>query len=592
MADILQITTPALPRNYVNPNATQAPQEQFQLANTTQVVSTQQRTDQQTQDNADYSGENLLKPLELAISQNPSMTAQSVQSLMTEELLNALKASGNTSGLDELTALANEILLTPENLSADMAEQAKGATVFNGKLFDMLRNLTNLSEKAFGGSEIRENITAFLKSYVNATTPEDVMRSLSQTFRFMSDEMFASRSISDELSSLAQKFADNNALENFPELKEQALEAMKNASGSLLMTDRLKGLISLVSYNLSRIQNSPDGLKNAFDKLMDSILQSPDIPKDMANELQRVFSEFVENSKLPDDVKSFTLGRELVDMGSLSANKLADSVKNFANHMDNPVFLQSLSDIDTTNGLFSIKDVLSLITPEKNLSDIDNMLESFTQNKDLNVLAENLSKVLNSIENENVKLPLAQRLNEVLQNILEKGDAQYEKPTAMENFTNFLLKNINDSALNTLPQFSRDNLMSSLLTAPGAYTPLLHALLPLKTEDGDKKAFGELWADNTEDGENFHILLDFSVDDVGEFELEINAEERDLTVNLFCPEDFSKNFPNMRTAIARFAAGKGYSVRTSNVGVLREKRSLTSVFPNVMNKRGGLNVSA
>ena len=159
MADILQITTPALPRNYVNPNATQAPQEQFQLANTTQVVSTQQRADQQTQDNADYSGENLLKPLELAISQNPSMTAQSIQSLMTEELLNALKASGNTSGLDELTALANEILLTPENLSADMAEQAKGATVFNGKLFDMLRNLTNLSEKAFGGSEIRENIT-------------------------------------------------------------------------------------------------------------------------------------------------------------------------------------------------------------------------------------------------------------------------------------------------------------------------------------------------------------------------------------------------------------------------------------------------
>lgn len=592
MADILQITTPALPRNYVNPNATQAPQEQFQLANTTQVTSAQQRTDQQTQDNADYSGENLLKPLELAISQNPSITADSVRSLMTEELMNALKASGNESFLDTITALANEILLTPENLSADMAEQAKDATVFNGKLFDMLRNLTNLSEKAFGGSEIRDNITAFLKSYVNASTPEDVMRSLSQTFSFMSDEMFASRSISEELSGLAQKFADNNALQNFPELREQALETMKNASGSLLMTDRLKGLISLVSYNLSRIQNTPDGLKNAFDKLIDSMLQSPDIPKDMANELQRVFSEFVENSKLPDDVKSFTLGRELVDMGSLSAGKLADTVKNFANHMDNPVFLQSLSDIDTTNGLFSIKDILSLVTPEKNLPDIDNMLQSFTQNKDLNALAENLSKVLNSIENENVKLPLAQRLNEVLENILEKGDAQYEKPTAMENFTNFLLKNIDDSALKTLPQFNHDNLMSSLLTAPGVYTPLLHALLPLKDDESDQKAFGELWADNSEDGENFHILLDFSVDDVGDFELEINAEERDLTVNLFCPEDFSKNFPNLRTAIARFAAGKGYSVKTSNVGVLKEKRSLTTVFPHINNKRGGLNVTA
>lgn len=591
MADILQITTPALPRNYVNPNATQAPQDQFQLANTTQVTSTQQRTDQQTQDNADYSGENLLNPLELAISQNPSLTAQSIQQLMNEELMAALKATGQTSFLDKLTSLANEIMLTPETLSADMAEQAKDSTIFSGKLFDSLRNTLMLSEKAFGGSEIRDNITAFLKSYVNASTPESVMKSLSNTFRFMSEEMFASRSISEELSSLSEKFADNNALENFPELKEQTLETMKNASGSLLMTDRLKGIISLVSYNLSRIQTNPEGLKNAFDKLLDSIMQSPDMPKDLSQQLMKEFESFVENSKLPDDVKSFSLGRELVNMGTLSANRLADAVKNFANHMDNPVFLQSLSDIDVGNNLSSIKEILSLITPEKNLSDIDNMLKDFANHKDLNILAENLSKVLNSIENENVKLPLAQRLNEVLENILEKGDAQYEKPTAMENFTNFLLKNIDDSALKTLPQFNHDNLMSSLLTAPGVYTPLLHALVPLKTEDGEK-AFGELWADNSDDGENFHILLDFSVEDVGDFELEINAESRDLTVNLFCPEDFSKNFSDMRTAIARFAAGKGYSVRTSNVGVLREKRSLTEVFPNITEKRGGLNVSA
>ncbi len=591
MADILQITTPALPRNYVNPNATQAPQDQFQLANTTQVTSTQQRTDQQTQDNADYSGENLLNPLELAISQNPSLTAQSIQQLMNEELMAALKATGQTSFLDKLTSLANEIMLTPETLSADMAEQAKDSTIFSGKLFDSLRNTLMLSEKAFGGSEIRDNITAFLKSYVNASTPESVMKSLSNTFRFMSEEMFASRSISEELSSLSEKFADNNALENFPELKEQTLETMKNASGSLLMTDRLKGIISLVSYNLSRIQTNPEGLKNAFDKLLDSIMQSPDMPKDLSQQLMKEFESFVENSKLPDDVKSFSLGRELVNMGTLSANRLADAVKNFANHMDNPVFLQSLSDIDVGNNLSSIKEILSLITPEKNIPDIDNILKDFANHKDLNILAENLSKVLNSIENENVKLPLAQRLNEVLENILEKGDAQYEKPTAMENFTNFLLKNIDDSALKTLPQFNHDNLMSSLLTAPGVYTPLLHALVPLKTEDGEK-AFGELWADNSDDGENFHILLDFSVEDVGDFELEINAESRDLTVNLFCPEDFSKNFSDMRTAIARFAAGKGYSVRTSNVGVLREKRSLTEVFPNITEKRGGLNVSA
>ena len=590
MSDILQITTPALPKNYVNPNATQAPQEQFQLADTTHVTSTQERTDQQTQDNADYSGENLLKPLELVIAENPTMTAESVKALLNEELMNALKASGTTSFLDELTSLANEILLNPDNVASDIAEQAKDSTMFTGKLFDILRNATLLSDSAFGGSEVKNSVTAFLKAYVNASSPQDVMKSLSSMFGFLSNEMFASRSISEELADLARKFADNNALQNFGELKEQAAEAMKNASGSLLMTDRLKGILSLVTYNLSRVQGSPNGLKDAFEKLFSSISDNPDMPQSMADELKKAFAEFVENSDLPDDVKSSTLGKSFVNGGAVSAQTLADSVKGFSENIDKQSFLQNLSDINTDNGLMSLKELLSLVVPDKNAKDIDGMLRDFADKKDLNELASNLSKVINSIESEDVKLPLAQRLNEALENILNKGGVEYEKPTAMENFTNFLLKNLDDASLRNIPQFDRENLMSSLLTAPGVYTPLLHALVPLQVDD--KRAYGELWADNSDDGENFHILLDFSVEDVGDFELELNAEKRDLTVNLFCPEDFSKSFGNMRTAIARLAAGKGYSVRTSNVGVLREKRTLTKVFPNITEKRGGLNVTA
>ncbi|MGN0654556.1 MAG: hypothetical protein ACI4KD_06525 [Oscillospiraceae bacterium] len=590
MSDILQITTPALPKNYVNPNTTQAPQEQFQLADTAHVTSTQERTDQQTQDNADYSGENLLKPLELVIAENPTMTAESVKALLNEELMNALKASGTTSFLDELTSLANEILLNPDNIASDIAEQAKDSTMFTGKLFDILRNATLLSDSAFGGSEVKNSVTAFLKAYVNASSPQDVMKSLSSMFGFLSNEMFASRSISEELADLARKFADNNALQNFGELKEQAAEAMKNASGSLLMTDRLKGILSLVTYNLSRVQGSPDGLKDAFEKLFSSISDNPDMPQSMADELKKAFAEFVENSDLPDDVKSSALGKSFVNGGAVSAQTLADSVKGFSENIDKQSFLQNLSDINTDNGLMSLKELLSLVVPDKNAKDIDGMLHDFANKKDLNELASNLSKVINSIERDDVKLPLAQRLNEALENILNKGGVEYEKPTAMENFTNFLLKNLDDASLRNIPQFDRENLMSSLLTAPGVYTPLLHALVPLQVDD--KRAYGELWADNSDDGENFHILLDFSVEDVGDFELEINAESRDLTVNLFCPEDFSKSFGNMRTAIARLAAGKGYSVRTSNVGVLREKRTLTKVFPNITEKRGGLNVTA
>lgn len=596
MSDILQITTPMLPRNYTPQTGTpQNLQEAFQLADLTHVVSTQERSAQQQQDNADYAGDNsALKGLGLVISQNPSEAADSLRSLLTDEILQSLKDSGNISFLDELTALADEITLTPEILAGDMSAQAEKATIFNGDVFDMLRDIVSQSENIMGGSEIRNAVASLLKAYVGSASSEDVMNSLSGMLKYMSEEMYASRTLSEELSRLSEEFAKPEALFNLEALKSQLAEVMKDANSSLLLTDNLKSMIPLMTYNLSRIQTSPTALLDAFSRLTDVLPQGSELREG----LTEAFTKFVEESPyIPEDIKSAVLGKAVTDAAGSAAEKLALGAQKQSMLLDPEVFKDEISLIPTDNGLVAIKELLQKIVPEENEGEIDKLIDKFTEEKDLNRFVGQLSTIITAVKSDEIKLPLAQKLNEALEKILSQGEGEvkYERPTAMEGFTNFLLKNMGESTLKTIASFDRQNLMSALLTAPGVYTPLLHFLVPLQVED--KKAYGEVWIDNEEEGSGgeedmLHILLDFSIESLGDFELEIDTRRTDMNVNLLCPTEFSKSFSNIRTAISRLATAKGYSVKNSNVGVLKERRTLTQVFPKLKERRNGLNATA
>ena len=165
----------------------------------------------------------------------------------------------------------------------------------------------------------------------------------------------------------------------------------------------------------------------------------------------------------------------------------------------------------------------------------------------------------------------------------------------MENLVDFIVKNIDDKALQAIPLFNQNTLISGMLSSPGAFTPLLHFLVPMRFEDTN--AFGELWVDSRkketdeEDGDSIHMFFDFEIEEVGDFEMELYAKNTDITVNLLCPPSMDGSAEHLKDAIIRLSAAKGYAAKNTVVGELKEKRNLLDVFPTVKDRRAGLNVS-
>lgn len=604
MADLLQITTPMLPRGYNAPSVELPPDQTFQLANTTQVISSQERSSQEYH-NDDASDGTLLRGLELNVAQNPTSGSDSLSAILSDEVLAALRTGGGVNLLEELTSLANEIMLgNSEQLAADFVSQEGNSTLFQGEVFDMLRNLLAKSDGMLGGGEVRSSIANLLKSTAAATSNDNILQSLSDTLKFLSEELYPSRSISESLKNLSDALRQPDAAENFPELRSQISELLKDVSGSILLTDDMKNLLPLITYNMSRFNDNPTMLADSLNKLLDSIVLPDGAEAEaLKSQLSSAFKEFVAGSDaFPDEVKTALLGNNASSsLGEAVKSVISQLLSNADAMPDADAVREGLSDISSQEGLFSLRQTLSFVLPDSAMESLDTILGGFSQSHDLNSLLGQLSDILNAIPDEETKMVVAQKLNEVLSDILETTDVKYDKPTAMEKFTNFLLKNLDDNALNSISEFNKQDVMSSLLTSPGVFTPLMHFLAPLEIEDenGQKqRAFGELWVDSDDEsstggsGGGTHILLDFSVENVGDFELEMFATNgNELTVNLMCPKSMSSNYSHFKTAIARLAAGKGYSVKSSKVGTLAKKRNLSQVFPKLTERRSGLNVS-
>ena len=66
------------------------------------------------------------------------------------------------------------------------------------------------------------------------------------------------------------------------------------------------------------------------------------------------------------------------------------------------------------------------------------------------MLANRLSFILNSLENQQVKNSLATILNNVLTELSKSPDVIYRQPTSMENIANFLAKALNNENISHL----------------------------------------------------------------------------------------------------------------------------------------------
>ncbi len=151
------------------------------------------------------------------------------------------------------------------------------------------------------------------------------------------------------------------------------------------------------------------------------------------------------------------------------------------------------------------------------------------------------------------------------------------------------LQLVSDSRIN--------DIITSLLSSPCNYTPLLHMVFPL--DFLDMRSFAEMWVDNNpeewgagEKKDTQHVLIAFDIEGIGAFETEIFVQGKEMQILLLCPSDHTESFSAMKRSLPRIAAQSGYRLTDCHVDELARGRSLMEVFKELPNRRMGLNVKA
>ncbi len=627
MADLIQITTPAATRDYTSHNQNNRQQniqqnptgQVFDLGNQTQVVKTNDRSQDQAQQNLKDEGGSVLMRSAADAVKNPSSALNTAKALISRETISLIRETGDSETLGKLTEFASEVMLTPESLSGDMAAQQKGATIFGDKLWSVLKSLVDIS----GSEALTEGVADFAKAAADLSAKDEILRSLSSNFKYLASEAAPSKAVADELLAASKALSGSDAAANFTALKPTLLKLLNYTEKSLLLNDNTKNLLPLIVHSMSRYNDSPGALKESFESLL-KLTESLNLSESqlnalgtggekLADMLTKLFDGYVmKNEYISPEAKQSALldpaaAQSEAQMHS-SVNLLAAGAKHMAGRIPADVLMNNLSSIDFTEGAEALRKALGSVLP--NTPAMRNALQSLFNDLeatgDLDAMVNRLNIILENIDagdSENM-IQLAQGMNTALETMASSGRYTCSAATSMETLADFLTKNINNSFLHSLSGMNQGDMVQNLLTAPGVFTPLLHQFVPL--DAFGIRAFGEMWIDpnadelvestknkrgvSGSDESGNHMFLCFDVEDTGYFELEIYEKDKNMSVMLLCPDKLESVFVPIRETIPKIAAENGYKVTASIVEGIKAKRTLDQVFPKLSEQRTGLNV--
>ncbi|MDR0947725.1 MAG: hypothetical protein LBM87_08345 [Ruminococcus sp.] len=658
MADLLPIApAPVAPNLNINlgRNADGAPglpttnAELVNLSDLTKIIRNTDVSEDlgEQRNNADRNdGGNI--PLVNTYSQKDSNAAvRTLRTLLAHETRAMFEESGDSELLNKITEFANEIMLKAGNLPADLISQQNKSTLFGGDFWKMVNNLLRgrnintgilpspsdnqalpanpespalqltktldpltteqlkaaISDKKLAaalprGEAFQSAVLNLLKSASAIESKDDIINSIAANLKYLALDAAPSLEVRNQLLTVA----DNLSQETIPVLKGAILTLLGKVTSSPLMSNTTKNLVPLTIYNLSRYNPDNKSLSDSFNEVIK--LADPETAKT----LKQAFVNYVENSEMTADDKAAVLNLSGIPAAkssmTLISERLADAIMNFTENLSAAELEQKLSIPDEKAGIDELKKALGEITPENMKGALNTVFREFAKTSNLNDLIRHLSIIINKFPDTDKRAAAATAFNPVLENLSKQSDVNYKPPTAAENFTDFLNKNINDPQLKSLSAMSPGDMVRTMLFAPSAVTPLLHMMAPLQS--GALKAYGEMWADPeaaelNPDGKSkshggadscSHVFLVFDIEDAGYFEMELYARDKDLSVMLLCPSAFCDTMNQLIDKMPTIAESQGYNVKNTIIDKVLRRRDLPDVFPKLQDTAATLNVTA
>ena len=565
-------------------------------------------------------GRKNLAPLTVQIK-DPTMAVETLKNLLSSDLLEQTMINGYTELYDDMDELIKSFYLAPEKLVREIQNQEKQNTMFSGdEFYKLLHGIL----KTTTSPDIKESIGQLLKALNYSSNKQEILNALGANLKFLSEYFSPNESLSRKLSDLSSQWKSSSAADMFEPLKSETLALLKDVSASLLNDERTQTFIPLIIHNLSRYNTNNGMLKESFANLL-AYIPSDDMRRELSvafgNLLKKIFSkkQLSEMSDIPDSYNNTLNQSENQDYLSIFDNKAEKltlslfikshlSDESYLSELDlsrdKLEFLTSPFDEGKQSGLQTLKNIImAMLTGTDSRQIIPAVHRDFQGIKDMAALVDYLNEILREMPD----IPQRDTLFEFFTNIVNEMAQRKElppssnipsAPSTLDKLTDFIGKNINHEAIQSLDDFNASNLLQSLLNAPGVFTPLAHYILPLQIED--TKAFGELWVDNDENNpnntpvgqKNYHLFLTFDVESIGRFEVDMYALGENINLSLLYPEKFGFKIKKLADKIDLIIRNIGYKPAKFETAVLRKPHVLTEVFPKIIDRRKGLNVQA
>lgn len=266
MADILKVTAPLI-------NKTQTPEakrnvelsSQFPLQNPARVNKPAAQPELLGQNNGLSQQQEDTSALLLRLLKDPSVTVHFLKNISSMEAFIKLLPANNNPFTQEIEQLFEQLLVSPEQIAAELQRQEKSSTMFKGPLFDLLREALEQNPEQ---AELRQAEVGFLKALTLALTRREALGSVANSLNFLSSELSSSKTLSASLAQLASQYQQQGSVAGFAALRQQTMELMAQVQDSILFGPKTEKVVKMVIYNLSRYNDNADFLQEAMMRVL------------------------------------------------------------------------------------------------------------------------------------------------------------------------------------------------------------------------------------------------------------------------------------------------------------------------------------
>lgn len=221
-------------------------------------------------------------------------------------------------------------------------------------------------------------------------------------------------------------------------------------------------------------------------------------------------------------------------------------------------------------------------------------LSRYNTNK--NFLKDAASDLMMFIKDEPKKASFLQKLY----NNISSHTSENSSSKVLEVLVKILEKQTDSESVMQMKGDSVESVIHSLLSSPSNFTPLLHFIIPV--DDGQTKAFGEMWINPDEENKKnsknsdvpvrtIHMLLVFDIPDIGRFETELFVQDKKIDLSLMYPASMQGSMNELSSQLRDCIKFSEYKFDQINISKLEKPRSLIEVFPALPQKRTGINVT-